>query len=71
MNRSHEKVGFRSDEYLDAIVNETEKAAQMESKGANDIFRYIIKSAKYEKKMPSNTNFARTQAPRDVADAEK
>ena len=71
MNRSHEKVGFRSDEYLDVIVNEPEKAAQMESKGANDIFRYIIKSAKYEKKMPSNTNFARTQAPRDVADAEK
>lgn len=71
MNRSHEKVGFRSDEYLDAIVNEPEKAAQMESKGANDIFRYIIKSAKYEKKMPSDTNFARTQAPRDVADAEK
>ena len=56
---------------MDAIVNEPEKAAQMECKGANDIFRYIIKSAKYEKKMPSDTNFARTQAPRDVADAEK
>ena len=71
MNRSHEKVGFRSDEYLDAIVNEPEKAAQMESKGANDIFRYIIKSAKYEKKPTNDTNFARTQAPRDVSDAEK